>query len=46
MKGSLAWKTRVSVQKLQGGKRVVGEPGLSGVGTGSVSKVRPEWRYS
>ncbi|KAK2611645.1 hypothetical protein N8I77_004975 [Diaporthe amygdali] len=49
VRSSSTWKARVSVQELQGGKRVgltIEEPGRSGAESGSISKLRPDWKYS
>lgn len=48
MKSSSKWKARVSARDLQGGSvgMIVEEPGRSDAENGSVSGVRPDWRYS
>lgn len=49
VRSASTWKARASVQELQGSKRVgitVEEPGRSEAETRSVSKVRPDWKYS
>lgn len=50
VKSSRTWKARVSIQELEGNKvgMTVKEPGLSGTenGSGSESRVRPDWKYS
>lgn len=49
VKVSRTWQARVSVQELEHGRRVgvvVAEPGRADSGEGSVSMVRPDWKYS
>lgn len=49
VKVSKTWQARASVLELQHGKRVgivIAEPGRVDSEEGSVSKVRPDWKYS
>ncbi|KAI7774725.1 hypothetical protein LA080_007967 [Diaporthe eres] len=49
VKVSKTWQARASVQELQHGRSVgvvVAEVGQENSGNGSVSKVRPDWKYS